>query len=204
MKEIKLLIPILFISFFSGLNISNGFDFSVTDTSVNDAFSTSLEAEEKIENVEANISELKTPVSTATTRKTVISSSKNVIKIAGNTVSLVPTNCNTMPTPNYSSANYCNFQGSPNLFIYGHNTNNIFGRLKNLSVGSTFTITLNNTTTTYRITDKFSDTVTNLNSNSGLRSSIYKGYYRSTSDVTIQTCYGINDSERLYIKAVRV
>ena len=209
-KEIILLIPILLISFFAGMNIADGLNFSVTDTSVNDAFTASFDTLDKTESVENKTSEIeeikvttaKTVSTNTTTAKATTSAS--YINISGNSIPLKATDCNTLPTPNYSSANYCNFRGSSSLFIYGHNTANIFGKLKNLSVGSTFTVTLNGKTTTYRITTKFTDTVSNLNSNSNLRSSIYSGNYKGYSDITIQTCHGVNDSERLYLKAVRV
>ena len=42
-------------------------------------------------------------------------------------------------------------KGYDGRFLYGHNSNNVFGGLKNLSVGSTFTVTLDNNTVTYRV-----------------------------------------------------
>ena len=126
------------------------------------------------------------------------------IKINGRTIQLLPANCNTMPTPNYSSANFCHYGDSSNLFIYGHNTNAIFGTLKNLPVGASFTVTLNGETTTYRISKTFIKSTLELSHNNGLRSSIFKGFYGGSADIMIQTCHGPNDSERLYLKAVRI
>ena len=128
----------------------------------------------------------------------------NFIKINSRTIQLLPANCNTMPTPNYSSANFCHYGGSSNLFIYGHNTNAIFGTLKNLPVGASFTVTLNGETTTYRISKTFIKSTIELSQNNGLRSSIFKGFYGGSADIMIQTCHGPNDSERLYLKAVRI
>ena len=111
-----------------------------------------------------------------------------------------------MPTPDYSSANYCNYRGSSSLFIYGHNSSNIFSQIKNLKVGSTFKITLNGKTTTYKITSSFVLPVTVLNDKSSnasaLRASLFNGTYGEKSDITIQTCEGKNDVNRRYIKAV--
>lgn len=223
LKDIFVLAPILLISFFSGMNIADGFNFSITDTTVNDAIIAHYDETEKISNVDNKVTTKLATVKTAASSSSyntksnsssTASSSANRINISGNSVILRQINCaNSMPTPNYSSAYYCYFRGSGNLFIYGHNTNNIFGKLKNLSVGSTFTITLNNQTTTYKITNKFSKTEAELNDKSSaearkksseLRTKIYSGTYGGNSDITIQTCHGANDSERLYIKAVRV
>ena len=217
-KDILVLIPILLISFFAGMNIADGFDFSITDTTVNDAVTAHYDEAEKVENVENKVSTklkiVQTASSNTSSAKTVSagssssnnsSASGNHINISGNSVALRYINCDSqMPTPNYSSAYFCNFRGSGNMFIYGHNTANIFGKLKNLSVGSTFTITLNGNTSTYKITSKFTNTVANLNSNSSLRSQIYSGTYGGNSAVTIQTCHGAGDSQRLYVKAIRI
>lgn len=216
----KVIITILsfFNLFLSALNLSNGLTFHTTDTTEYDAKYSISDAKEpestakKPEIKTINVPKKQTTVKTTTaTKKTTVktaSAPKNSINITGKTITLKPTDCNKMPTPDYSSANYCHFRGSSSLFVYGHNVSSIFGAIKNLRTGSTFKITLNGKTTTYKITSSFVLPVAVLNDTSSnassLRASLYNGTYGEKSDITIQTCEGKNDVNRRYIKAVKI
>ena len=214
----KVIITILsfFNLFLSALNLHNGGIYHTTDVTEYDAkYSVSdvknaknevKKPEIKTINHPKKQTTVKTATSTKKTTNKTTSTPNNTIQITGKTINLKATNCNKMPTPDYSSANYCNYRGSSSLFIYGHNSSNIFSQIKNLKVGSTFKITLNGKTTTYKITSSFVLPVTVLNDKSSnasaLRASLFNGTYGEKSDITIQTCEGKNDVNRRYIKAV--
>ena len=69
------------------------------------------------------------------------------IAIAGRTINIVDVNSTTV-----ASGDHVNFYR--NKFLYGHNSSAIFGDLKNLSIGATFTITHDGVTSTYRIMNR--------------------------------------------------
>ena len=221
----KLGILSFFIGILSILNLQQGLFFKTTDNTAHDAIflpnavkteKLTLKAAVRTPVVLANTTaqpRIQIMAGNSSTQKKTIepkpqvaakTTPPNFIKINGRNIQLLPADCNTMPTPNYSSANFCQYGGSSNLFIYGHNTNTIFGTLKNLPVGASFTVTLNGETTTYRISKTFIKSTLELSQNNGLRSSIFQGFYGGSADIMIQTCHGPNDSERLYLKAVRI
>ncbi|MDO4611497.1 MAG: sortase [Candidatus Saccharibacteria bacterium] len=68
---------------------------------------------------------------------------KNVINIGGKTISLEHVNTTTLDAGNHVN--------KVNKLLYGHNSTSVFGGLKNLKVGQTFTITENGKTSTYKI-----------------------------------------------------
>ena len=71
------------------------------------------------------------------------------ITIAGNTISIT-----TVADTAVDSGNHVNRFKKGNFdgrFLYGHNSAAVFGGLKNLGVGATFTVTLDGVTHTYRI-----------------------------------------------------
>ena len=88
--------------------------------------------------------------------------------------------------------------------IYGHNSSNLLGSLKNLSIGSTFTITENGSTSTYQVADvrifHKSDNYTLDLCNSGYNNCNGGSYYLNTLqnatfrgknyDVALFTCDG--------------
>lgn len=216
-NKVTITILSFFTLFLSGLNLSNGLTFRTTDTTEYDAkysLSDTKEPESDVKKPEIkniNVPKKQTTVKAASAKKTTVktaSAPKNSIQITGKTITLKPTDCNKMPTPDFSSANYCHFRGSSSLFVYGHNVSNIFGSIKNLRTGSTFKITLNGKTTTYKITSSFVLPVAVLNDKSSnaskLRTSLFNGTYGEKSDITIQTCEGKNDVNRRYIKAVKI
>ena len=214
----KVIITILsfFNLFLSSLNLVNGGIYHTTDITEYDAkYSISDEKSTENEVKKPEIKTINQPKKQATvktaavTKKQLVMTSNtpnNTIQITAKTITLRATDCNKMPTPDYSSANYCHFRGSKSLFVYGHNTSKIFGQIKNLKTGSTFKLNLNGKTTTYKITSSFVLPVAVLNDKSSnasaLRASLFNGSYGEKSDITIQTCEGKNDVNRRYIKAV--
>lgn len=80
-----------------------------------------------------------------------------------------------------------------NAIIYGHNTNNIFGSLKQMKVDDVFDLTLlNGTTTTFQVFDVV--TV----------SPAENGYLYPTGreQLTVYTCAGFLDKDRLIVRSV--
>lgn len=75
----------------------------------------------------------------------------NHIEVAGRWVNVYDVNSTALDAGNsvYRFIDTAkNYNGN---FYYGHNSSNVFGGLVNLVEGSTFTITINNVTTTYRV-----------------------------------------------------
>ncbi len=70
----------------------------------------------------------------------------NQINIAGRTIS-VTTGIKDLSV---DAGNHANLYWN-GKFIYGHNSANVFAGLKNLGVGSTFTMTIDGVTSTYRV-----------------------------------------------------
>ena len=197
--QVKIAILSFFTLLFSVFNLTSSFICKTTDNTEKNAIF--VRQDEKISLAKVNKNNIKTvkmPISR--------SLAKNRIDITGRSIPLKHVSCEEMPTPNYSSANYCSFRGSSSIFIFGHNTNSIFGSIRHLKRGQTFQITFNGKTTTYRVTENFAMTMKELSGNNKneLRFNIFSGTYLGRSDITIQTCEGHNDTSRRYIKAVRV
>lgn len=103
-----------------------------------------------------------------------------------------------------------------NKFFYGHNSGSVFGFLSSVSVGTTFTVTYNGVTTTYRVSNKIeyeksSATTLSKNGVTYKMSHIANGY--STDEVrhsiALMTCsgtsYGNGDaSHRLVLFADKI
>ena len=88
-------------------------------------------------------------------------------------------------------------KGYDGRFLYGHNSNNVFGGLKNLSNGSTLTLTLNNKTTTYRVSaivifEKNQETgKLTLNGEGSYMNNVARAKYNGTQyDLSLMTCHG--------------
>ena len=88
-----------------------------------------------------------------------IASSANIsVKTTKKTATVVKTTSNV---PNYTiSAVDASIQKNPgtvirraNKLVYAHNSNNLLGSIKNLTTGSTFTLTENGVTTTYKVAE---------------------------------------------------
>ena len=73
----------------------------------------------------------------------------NSINIAGRTISVTTGIRDTSIDAGDHANLYYNGK-----FLYGHNSASVFGGLKNLGIGSTFTMTLDGVTKTYRIDNK--------------------------------------------------
>ena len=202
MKKVKIAILLFFIAFLSLCNLKTGLIFKTTDTETNTLYA-SHTTQDLIEPVNIpklnDLEAIKTQKSEA---KTVASSQpNNTVRVNGNTVPFTWINCdNSMPTTGRNDAYLCKFRAKSykktGLFLYGHNYDNVFGKLKNLHVGDTFTINDNGKITTYRVSDSFYLSLDNANE---VRSDLYYSTYRGYSDLTIQTCEGQNG--RRYIKA---
>ena len=93
-----------------------------------------------------------TPATPAVTPAPVVK--PNQIVIGGRTISMTIVKDTRADAGNHVNM-YCGSNAACNKFIYGHNSAAVFGNLKNLRVGvDTFTVTLNGTTSTYRIVNK--------------------------------------------------
>src|SRR5574344_1557308 len=150
----------------------------------------------------------------ATSAKSATESKTNWISIGGKTLNIVATGSGSyMPaTPTNGVALY----GSK--FIYGHNSAAIFGNLKNMNIGDTFTVNIDGKTSTYKIALK--EILKCENSADGsysasescklsVKNSIYKATYEGNFDLSIMTCAGTNlgggrATHRLIIEAIEI
>lgn len=79
-------------------------------------------------------------------------------------------------------------------FLYGHNSAQVFGILASLPDGTTFTLTLNGQSTTYRIVTRTTLSTTALNANASARAAIYRASYLGAQhSLSIMTCAGTYD-----------
>ena len=105
-----------------------------------------LEAKEQI--TKANVTEITdkaeitTPVRTYTASKT---TTTGAAATSGYNYTVTRTTGTVVKTPTYSDIYRT---GS---LVYAHNSSNLFGNLKNLGIGATFTLTENGVATTYRV-----------------------------------------------------
>lgn len=222
-EKIKLILPILFITFLSVFNIYRGLDFSVTDNTEASAIATKkheISSISKVENkTNVAVASIATKTSNASYKNTNSGTQNNAstpnsclsyasvgsISINGRTINIINgciNSSNQLETPTSGAAVY------NTRFIYGHNSSDTFGFLKNLSVGTEFSVTLNGTTKRYKITKK--DTLTReAFSNSSTRRQVYTASFGGSFDLSIMTCAGTNygngdASHRLIIQASRV
>lgn len=84
-----------------------------------------------------------TPVIRTTYVEPEISVPDNYIRIGGKTIEVVGVDSTSV-----EAGGHVNYIGK---LLYGHNSNAVFGGLKNLGVGDTFTMVYGGTTTNYRI-----------------------------------------------------
>lgn len=140
-----------------------------------------------------------------TTVKTTISG--NQINIAGRTL-----NITQVASTEINAGNHVNKYG--NKLLYGHNTTAVFGGLKNLGVGSTFTVTENGVATTYKVAKAITFEKNNgqlqLNGEGSYMNSVAKARSNGVNyDLALMTCAGTNygngdASHRLVLFATRV
>ncbi len=107
-------------------------------------------------------------------------------------------------------------KGYDGRFLYGHNSNNVFGGLKNLDIGSTFTLTLDNTTVTYRVSNivifekNQSTGKLTLNGEGSYMNSVARAKHNGAQyDLSLMTCHGTalghgDATHRLVIFANRI
>jgi len=83
------------------------------------------------------------PVQTVSSPKPVASAPKNSISVAGRTLNIVNVNSTSV-----DSGNHVNRIGK---LLYGHNSATVFKNLSSLKIGSTFSVTIDGSTKTYRV-----------------------------------------------------
>ncbi len=135
--------------------------------------------------------------------------SSNYISIAGRTLDIVD-----VASTIIDAGNHVNKYGDK--FLYGHNSAAVFGGLQNLSVGSTFSVTYNGSTNTYRITNivifEKNQESGNLQFNGAgsYMNAVAKARFQGTGyDLSIMTCHGTvydnrDATHRLVIFANRI
>lgn len=134
------------------------------------------------------------------------------ITIAGRTIATVDVANTAVP-----SGDHVNFYRSK--FLYGHNSSVIFGGLKNLGIGATFTITHAGVTSTYRVANRVIYQYEEAG-NGALRlnndgRNYFLGVVKAKDnngvqyDVSLMTCHGVsyggdNATERLVLFAYKI
>ena len=223
LSKTSVITSVLLFAFLSLLNICHGLSFSVAEHPETSTFlvqKTEITPVSQVENkVNATVASVKTQstsVSKTTTSRRSGGNSSNSssclnytsvgsISIGGRNINII-NGCidgnNQLETPNSGAAVY------NTRFIYGHNSNDTFGFLKNLSVGTEFSVTLNGVTKRYKIARK--DTLSrDTFINKDVRRKIYTASYEGSYALAIMTCagtsYGNGDaSHRLIIQATRI
>lgn len=131
------------------------------------------------------------------------------ITIAGNTISIFASSSTTIDAGSRV--------GSFRKLLYGHNSSTVFGRLSSVATGSTFTVTLGGTTTTYRILQKITVLKSSLEVNNRMNYLVNSASYTDRDariatgahDLVLMTCAGTlygngNASHRTLIFADRI
>ena len=133
----------------------------------------------------------------------------NSITIAGRTITIADVNNTTVDSKNHVNK-------YKDKFLYGHNSSAVFGGLKTLQIGDTFSVNYNNSLTRYKIEnivtfEKNPETgILTLNGKGNYMYSVSKAKFGTNIyDLSLMTCtgtsYGNGDaSHRLVIYAKRV
>lgn len=176
--KVKIAITSFFILFLSILNLKSGLVFKTTDNTERDAVFSSYS---EITETKAHISqEVKTANIPALPRP-----KYNNINLFGYEIPIYGSSIanNQLQTPYSAAAMY-------NKMIYGHRTT-VFGGVTALGNGSTFTVTMNGTTSTYRVVGFKDLTVAQANANAAsLYNATYQSYLYGSYDLTLMTCTG--------------
>ena len=119
------------------------------------------------------------------------------IQIAGNWVNVYNVDSTALDAGNSVYRFINNTKGYDGRFLYGHNSSKVFGGLKNLSNGATFTVTLNNETVTYKIVEKVifeknqETGKLTLNGAGSYMNNVARAKYNGSQyDLSIMTCHG--------------
>lgn len=195
--KVKIAITSFFILFLSLFNLKNGLIFKITDNTERDAIFSNLEPKtDQKEHISANLANANIPA-LPKPKYNHINLFGREIPVYGGSVAN-----DKLQTP-YSAATIYN------KMIYGHRLT-VFGGVMNLGVGSTFTVTLNNQTTTYRVVGVEDTSVENAKNNASiLYNATYKAYKYGAYDLTLMTCTGTinadgSASHRRIVMAKRV
>ena len=134
------------------------------------------------------VTKLAPRVAVSTTAK--VAPRLNSISITGRTLDVV-----RVTSPEVNAGTHVNLYGDK--FLYGHNSNAVFGALKNLSIGSTFTVTLNGQPTTYRVAKMVTFEKNNgklqLDGSGTYMNAVVKARFDGAQyNVSIMTCAGVN------------
>lgn len=159
-----------------------------------------------------------TPVKTqATTPISVPNAGKpaDSIQIAGKTLNITTVDSTTIDSGNHVNRfKSGNFDGR---FLYGHNSATVFGGLKNLGVGNTFTVTLDGSQKTYKIAkivifnkNVAKGTIELTGDTTNYMGQVAKAKFKGVQyDLSIMTCHGQSlgggdATERLVIFANKI
>ena len=101
--------------------------------------------ENKTQIEKANITEIATKAEITTPVRAYTAKTATTSVANGHNYTVTRSSSSIVKSPTYSD-----IYRTGNL-VYAHNSSNLFGNLKSLSIGSTFTLTENGVTTTYRV-----------------------------------------------------
>ena len=191
--------PIFLGTFLVLVNIANNLNFGSVSSQVSD-LSPSIAPVSDVAAVELPDFSLEAPVENRIfTPAPYLPSSSSYISIAGKTIATYQAHNGLNDDAGSRVAKY------NSVFYYGHNSNAVFGSLSSLPIGSTFTISENGSTKTYKIAlgETFDRSKNqngdilyhesekaegkNRNYSNGIYSASYKG---KTYDLAIMTCAG--------------
>ena len=137
--------------------------------------------------------------------RAVVRTNNNYISVAGKTISIQNSDNTNIDAGNVVKHYLDGKLG--NKLYYGHNSSAVFGNLKNLVNGDTFSVTENGITKTYRVAKTV--TLTYAETDRRMPALPNASYNGNTYDIVLMTCAGTsygdgNASHRLLIFAVAV
>ena len=181
--KVKIAITSFFILFLSLLNLKNSLIFKVTDNTERDAVFSSFELKnDQKEHISANLANANVPALPKPKYNNINLFGREIPIYAGTVAN------DKLQTPYSAAAIY-------GKMIYGHRLT-VFGGIMNLSVGSTFTVTMNGETATYRVVGVKDLSVEDAKNNASLLySANYMTYKYGAYDLTLMTCTGTINSD---------